>query len=55
MSGTILSILMLAAIALGVGAIVLLRRGERKRGWLMAGAALVAAQNVANWLVPLPG
>lgn len=41
-----LSIAVLAAAALGVGGVALLRRGERKRGWLMIVAAAVLLGNV---------
>lgn len=49
-----LSLTMLAALALLGGAIVLWRRGERRKGLLMAGAALVALANVAIWSLPAP-
>lgn len=47
-SALILSVLMLAAIALLFGGIVQLRRKER-RGWLMLVAALVLFGNVLIW------
>ncbi|MDF0542396.1 hypothetical protein PX699_08580 [Sphingobium sp. H39-3-25] len=54
MSGTILSLLMLAGLALGAGGIYLIaRRGERKQGWLMIVAAAVMFGNVAIWAVPV--
>jgi hypothetical protein len=49
----ILSILMLGGIALIAGAILLARRGERRKALLMAIAALVAFGNVALLVVPL--
>ncbi len=51
--GTVLSILMLACLALLVGAVVLYRqRGLVKQVWLMAVLAVVLAFNVAIWVVP---
>lgn len=49
-----LSLTMLAALALIGGAIVLHRRGERRKALLMAVAALVALANVAIWSLPEP-
>lgn len=49
-----LSLTMLAALALLGGAVVLVRRGDRKRALLMAVAALVALANVAIWSLPAP-
>lgn len=49
-----LSITMLAAIALLVGAIFLFRRGDRRRALLMALAGVVALANVAVWVMPTP-
>ncbi|WP_133365131.1 hypothetical protein [Qipengyuania sediminis] len=54
MADLALSLTMLAVLVLGFGAIVLLRRGERKRAGLMALAALVALANVAIWSIPAP-
>lgn len=49
----ILSILMLAAIAMVVGAIMLWRKtGEAKRPLLMALLAVIALVNVAIWTLP---
>jgi hypothetical protein len=49
----VLSILVLAAIALIIGAVVLWRRGGRTRQvWLMLLLAVVIAGNLALWLVP---
>lgn len=53
MAGTILSILMLAGLALFVGGLLLLlRKRDMKRGLLMLAAALVMFGNVAIWLLP---
>ena len=52
-SGTVLSILMLACIAMLLGAIMLWRRrGVSKQVWLMLVLAVVLAANVAIWVVP---
>jgi ABC-type transport system involved in multi-copper enzyme maturation permease subunit len=52
-SGTVLSILMLASIAMLGGAIYLWRsRGISKQVWLMLVLALVLIANVAIWVVP---
>lgn len=49
----VLSILVLAAIALALGAIFLLRRGgARKQAYLMLVLSAIAAANVAIWTVP---
>ncbi len=53
MISILLSILMIAGVALIVGAVFLYRRGgDRKRIWLMLVAALVMFANVAIWAVP---
>jgi hypothetical protein len=44
----LLSIMMLAVIALAIGGVVQVRRKE-KRGWLMLVAAAVLAGNVLIW------
>ena len=49
----ILSILMLGGLGLIAGAVMLARRGERKKALLMAVAALVMFGNVALLVVPL--
>lgn len=50
---TVLSVVMLAALALLIGAIVLWRRGgSRKQVALMIVLALVALLNVAIWTLP---
>lgn len=54
MNATILSVLMLAGIALGIGGIYLItRRRDYKRGWLMIVAGVVMFLNVAIWTLPL--
>lgn len=54
MAGTILSILMLAGIALmGGGVFAIVRRKDRKRGILMVVAGLVLFANVLIATVPL--
>jgi hypothetical protein len=54
MNATILSVLMLAGIALGIGGIHLIaRRRDYKRGWLMIVAGVVMFLNVAIWTLPL--
>jgi hypothetical protein len=49
----ILSILMLGGLGLVGGALLLARRGDRKKALLMAIAALVMFGNVALLVVPL--
>ena len=49
----ILSIVILAAIALVAGAVVLWRKGIRKQAGLMALLALIMAINAAIWLAPM--
>lgn len=54
MLSTVLSLLMLAAVLLGVGGIYLiLRKKDYKRGWLMIAAAVVMLTNVAIMTAPL--
>ena len=54
MSDTALSILVLSAIALVIGAIYLIRRGgPRKQAILMLVMAALMAANVAIWTLPL--
>lgn len=54
MAGTILSILMLAGIALTVGGISLIRKKQdAKRGWLMIVAAIVMFGNVLIRTMPI--
>ena len=53
-TGTILSLLMLAGIALTLGgAYLLISQRDRKRGALMIVAALVMFGNVAIWAWPV--
>jgi carbon starvation protein CstA len=54
MTSLVLSIAMLAAMALVVGAIVLLRRGLRKQPILMLILAAVMVGNVLIWSLPTP-
>ncbi|MBN8829240.1 MAG: hypothetical protein J0G94_01120 [Sphingomonadales bacterium] len=54
MSGTILSLLMLAGIALGIGGVYLIaKKREYKQGWLMITAAVVMFFNVLVWTAPI--
>ena len=55
MLDAILSLVMLAAIALVGGALFLFRRGERKRPVLMLVLAAVMAVNLVNWTAPTTG
>ena len=55
MGDLLLSLTMLAALALVAGAFVLWRRkGETRKALLMVVAALVALANVAIWSLPAP-
>ena len=51
----VISIIVLAAIALAAGAFVLWRKGVTKQAMLMAILAIVMIVNVAIWLVPMDG
>ncbi|HMJ93693.1 MAG TPA: hypothetical protein VK472_06315 [Allosphingosinicella sp.] len=51
----LLSIAMLAAFGLIVGGVVLIRRGQTKKGVLMIVAAAVLVGNVLIWTLPGPG
>ncbi|WP_201022954.1 hypothetical protein [Sphingopyxis sp. H115] len=53
MSDTILSILMLTGVLMTGGAVLVFRKGDRRRALLMLVAALVMFANVAIWLVPV--
>ncbi|MBO9671451.1 MAG: hypothetical protein J7485_13140 [Sphingobium sp.] len=54
MGSTILSLLMLAGIALTAGGIYLIgKKHDPKRGWLMIAAAVVVFGNVAIWAMPI--
>lgn len=56
MAGTVLSILMLAGIALFAGGLhLIIRKRDKKRGALMLIAAAVMFVNVAIWIAPSPG
>ena len=50
-----LSLMMLAALALCVGAVFLWRRGERQRPALMVFMALILGANIAIWSLPDAG
>ena len=50
---TLLSVMMLAVLALIAGAVFAWRRGARQQALLMLAAGLVIAVNVAIWAVPL--
>lgn len=53
MTATILSILMLAGMALSLGGVhLILRKRDPKRGWLMLTAAAVMFANVVIWAIP---
>jgi hypothetical protein len=53
MSALILSILMLAGIALGIGGLyMIVKKRDPKHGWLMIVAAMVMFANVLIWTVP---
>ncbi len=52
-SGTLLSVLVLACIAMLLGALALWRRsGSGRQVWLMLVLAAVLAINIAIWVVP---
>ncbi len=54
MSGTILSLLMLAGILLTAGGLFLLaKKRDRRRGVLMIAAGVVMFANVAIWAIPV--
>jgi len=54
MSGTILSLLMLAGLALlGGGTYLLVKNRDRKQALLMLAAGVVMLGNVAIWAVPM--
>lgn len=55
MTDIILSLLMLAGIALLLGSLYLFRKGaDRKKAILMLVASLVMFANLAIWLIPTP-
>ncbi|MGB3795057.1 MAG: hypothetical protein WA957_01995 [Alteraurantiacibacter sp.] len=51
----VLSVVVLAAIALAAGALVLWRKGMGRQAMLMAILSFVMIVNVAIWLVPMEG
>jgi len=53
MSDILMTVVMLAIIALVLGAAMIWRAGDRRRAVLMIIAALVLAGNVAVWIVPV--
>ena len=55
MMNLVLSVMMLAAAALLIGAVVLWRRGVRKQAGLMVLLAVIAIVNVMIWTVPDTG
>ncbi|MCP9222310.1 hypothetical protein MKP08_06060 [Erythrobacter sp. LQ02-29] len=52
MLSVVLSLLVLATIALTLGAVVLWRRGVRKQALLMLVLAAIAVVNIAIWTLP---
>ncbi|WP_373489567.1 hypothetical protein [Blastomonas sp.] len=52
MTNLILSVAMLTSLALVIGAMVLLRRGQRKQPALMLVLAAVMVANVVIWSIP---
>jgi len=48
---TIATVVMIAALALGFGGVQLLRKGERQKGLLMIGCAVVVLGNLVTWTV----
>ncbi|MBB3359640.1 MULTISPECIES: hypothetical protein [unclassified Novosphingobium] len=55
MMDTVLSLLVLATVALIGGAVFFWRRGERKRPALMLGMAFLIVADLAVWLTPVAG
>ena len=55
MFDVVMSVAVLAIVALVYGGVVNWRSGDRRRGVLMVIAALVLAGNVALWILPVPG
>lgn len=51
----VLSVTMLTAFALVLGAVALFRRGVRKQAWLMLALALIMIVNVVIWSMPVGG
>ena len=54
-AATLLSLAVLGAFGLTVGAVALIRRGERKKGLLMLALVAVLAVNIFIWTLPVPG
>ena len=52
MLDTVLSVVILAAVALSIGAVMLFRKGNRKQAGLMSILAVVMLVNAAIWLTP---
>lgn len=52
MGDLLLSVVMLAGLALLAGAVMVFRHGDRRRATLMVIAALVMFANVAIWVIP---
>ncbi len=50
-----LSLLVLCAVALVIGAVLMLRKGRKRQAVLMLVLAAVMAMNVAIWVWPTPG
>jgi len=55
MSDVLMTVVMLAIIALVLGAGMIWRAGDRRRAVLMVIAAVVLAGNVAVWILPVTG
>ena len=55
-AATLLSIAVIGALGLVIGGLwLLIKKGERKKGLLMLGAAAVLFVNVLIWSLPPPG
>jgi multidrug transporter EmrE-like cation transporter len=52
MADLLISLFMIAGIALSVGAVIMLRRSDGKKAGLMALAALLMFGNAVIWLAP---
>lgn len=55
MLDTVMSMMVLAVVALAAGAVFFWRKGERKRPALMLGMAALIAADLAVWLTPVAG
>ncbi|RPF72346.1 hypothetical protein [Aurantiacibacter spongiae] len=51
----VISLVILAAVALAAGAVFLFRRGDRRRAVLMAVLSMVMIANAVIWLAPMEG